>query len=75
MIDEQRRQRTGEFYTPIEVARLDDDVRHCRKLFPTARVFQFDFLNDDDQNERLSQKLLSQIYSLGFLRDEVIYFD
>ena len=75
MIDEQRRHRTGEFYTPLEVTHLDDDVRHCRKFFPNARAFQFDFLNDDDQNERLSQKLLPQIYALGFLRDEVIYFD
>ena len=25
--------------------------------------------------ERLGEKLLPQIYSLGFLRDEVIYFD
>ena len=97
MIDEtvERRQRTGEFYTPLEYARLglqylqrvvdvrsdrirlwdmaagtgnlervlppdmlsrcyistllDDDADHCRALFPSATVFQYDYLNDDDQ--------------------------
>ena len=34
----------------------------------------------DDQNfraafDRLGEKLLPQIYSLGFLRDEIVYFD
>lgn len=27
---------------------LDDDADYCKKLFPTATVFQYDFLNDDD---------------------------
>ncbi|MBQ9479855.1 MAG: hypothetical protein IJU71_09915, partial [Selenomonadaceae bacterium] len=97
MIDEtvERRQRTGEFYTPLAQAwlglkylqrvvdvrsdrirlwdmaagtgnlervlppdmlsrcyistLLDDDADHCRALFPSATVFQYDYLNDDDQ--------------------------
>ncbi|MBQ9480062.1 MAG: hypothetical protein IJU71_10980, partial [Selenomonadaceae bacterium] len=97
MIDEtvERRQRTGEFYTPLEYAHLglqylqrvvdlqsdrirlwdmaagtgnlervlptalldqcyvstllDDDVEHCRRSFPSATVFQYDYLNDDAQ--------------------------
>lgn len=28
----------------------NEDVEHCRRLFPTARVFQYDYLNDDVEN-------------------------
>ena len=101
----ERRQRTGEFYTPIEYARLawqyiqrhsdyqsgrlrmwdmaagrgnlekvlpteflsrcyvstllDDDAEHCRRLFPTATVFQYDYLNDDRQ--KLPSKLVDDL--------------
>lgn len=27
---------------------LDDDADYCKKIFPTATVFQYDFLNDDE---------------------------
>lgn len=28
----------------------DGDVQHCRRLFPEAEVFQYDYLNDDVEN-------------------------
>lgn len=28
----------------------EEDVQHCRRLFPTARIFQYDYLNDDVEN-------------------------
>ena len=107
MIDtNERRLRTGEFYTPLEYARLglqylqrvvgdlrqsefrlwdpaagtgnlervlppdflpncfistllDDDVAHCRQLFRSATVFQFDFLNDGE--EKLPPKLRADL--------------
>ena len=28
---------------------LDDDAAYCRKIYPSATVFQYDYLNDDQQ--------------------------
>lgn len=43
-----------EFALPAEALRycyistlLDDDADYCRKIFPAATVFQYDYLNDD----------------------------
>ncbi|MBR1579855.1 MAG: hypothetical protein IJ668_05085 [Selenomonadaceae bacterium] len=39
---------------------LDDDAAYCRRLYPSATVFQYDYLNDDIpflENAQLSLKL------------------
>ena len=46
-------------------------VRYFQQFF--KRDFKFDSRKNIDS--RLGQKLLPQIYSLGFLRDEVTYFE
>ena len=46
-------------------------VRYFQQFF--KRDFKFDSRKNIDS--RLRQKLLPQIYSLGFLRDEVTYFE
>lgn len=108
MIELERRVRTGEFYTPLEIARLasnylerafgsdffcsdrlrlwdmscgtgnlerslpseflgrcylstllERDADRCRELFPSATIFRYDFLNDDEKN--LPPKLRAEL--------------
>ena len=106
MNDDERRQRTGEFYTPLEYASLgwqylmravgslqsdrirlwdmaagignlecvlpsellnrcyastllEGDVEICKRNFPSALVFQHDYLNDDDR--KLPSKLQNEL--------------
>ncbi|MBR1729800.1 MAG: hypothetical protein IJ728_09790 [Selenomonadaceae bacterium] len=57
-----------EFVLPAEALQycyistlLDDDAKYCKKIFPEATVFQYDYLNDDV--EFLNNELLSKMYT------------
>ena len=57
-----------EFVLPIDALQycyistlLEDDAKYCKKIYPTATVFQYDYLNDDV--EFLNNELLSKIYT------------
>jgi hypothetical protein len=41
---------------------LDDDAKYCKRIFPSATVFQYDYLNDDVSTFNPEQSITDEIH-------------